>query len=448
MEHPSPFWAATALATFVREQASWRRAQARKFPDDPRNAKSAAALDELASKIEQLPDSDPSLNELVDLQAFDADERFVDSAESRRSVSRVGFDQNYLRPRDVLHDLVAITRRLRRSPAPERNSQVTLMKESHVVEWVRDRYTHPKHAIRERFGEDQARAYCGAVLDLGGDSEELRARAPIEGACALCEELVRRDDEPETLVEREQALVGEILDLAATYDSRVDGLRRAIWHLNGIGGGHKQRREFTMTIDAQQLLEDLLCEHQSAVANLCARLAAAAAAHARPIAIYTRNQPLETVLSGLTFKTPEGVELLGPIFASAGIQERLMSKDEYEQQGREPDLATAVLESDAELVDDLMTVGQRRELAQTLRAVQKALRLVRAGASESELTEPERLLREALTVAGSVKAYRLRLEDARMAVKAMSRTRGGTEDLMLRVRAHSAIATVLENLKV
>src|SRR5207248_5456798 len=85
MEQPPPeFWAAAALAAFVRDQASWRRTQAARFPADPRNARSAAALDELADFITSLDVGDRHLGELITLEAFDDHDRFRPSDELRR----------------------------------------------------------------------------------------------------------------------------------------------------------------------------------------------------------------------------------------------------------------------------------------------------------------------------------------------------------------------------
>ena len=116
MEHPPRFWAAKALAEFVRERASWRRTKAHQFPDDERNRASAHALEDLARYVEQLPDTDRSLIELIELDAFDDRDRFIASQEARRAVARWGYDSgSFMRPRDVIQDLVAITRRARRT---------------------------------------------------------------------------------------------------------------------------------------------------------------------------------------------------------------------------------------------------------------------------------------------------------------------------------------------
>ena len=75
MEQPPPFWAAKALADYVRGQASWRRTKAAQFPDDPRNASSANALERLALFIDDLQPTDRDLVELIELGAFnDRDE--------------------------------------------------------------------------------------------------------------------------------------------------------------------------------------------------------------------------------------------------------------------------------------------------------------------------------------------------------------------------------------
>jgi hypothetical protein len=55
------------LADFVRQRAQWRAAQARQWPEDPRNARSAEALDQLALWVMELPDSDERLRKIADV---------------------------------------------------------------------------------------------------------------------------------------------------------------------------------------------------------------------------------------------------------------------------------------------------------------------------------------------------------------------------------------------
>src|SRR5438445_8335152 len=160
MEH-SPFWAPAALAWFVRHQASCRRTQAQRFPDDARNAQSADALEQLAMHLEALPDTDRSLIELIELDGFDDASHFTGGEEARRAIARWGFGDatSHIRPRDLLHDLVAITRRARRAetPAHERKTPMTLAVHAALPErtaeagrrYVNDIFTFAMHHDRE-----------------------------------------------------------------------------------------------------------------------------------------------------------------------------------------------------------------------------------------------------------------------------------------------------------
>ena len=57
--------ARAALVEFLRGQGEWRTARAQQWPEDPRNARSAEALNELVSWIIELPDSDQRLQQLA-----------------------------------------------------------------------------------------------------------------------------------------------------------------------------------------------------------------------------------------------------------------------------------------------------------------------------------------------------------------------------------------------
>jgi hypothetical protein len=124
MEHP-PYWAAEAVAAFLREQSAWRLAQAHRFPSDPRNDRSARALEELALHVEGLPDGDLALQELVDAGAFDAHRRFVATDDARRAVARFGFDW-ITTPRVLLQELARATWRGRRPSAQKRKDDMTV----------------------------------------------------------------------------------------------------------------------------------------------------------------------------------------------------------------------------------------------------------------------------------------------------------------------------------
>jgi hypothetical protein len=73
----------------IREAAEWRDGKAREYPDDPRNAQSAAALRRFADYVEGVPD-DPRVRWL-EAQIHDPGAPFG-GEEAARTLSRCGFD--------------------------------------------------------------------------------------------------------------------------------------------------------------------------------------------------------------------------------------------------------------------------------------------------------------------------------------------------------------------
>jgi hypothetical protein len=228
MEHP-PFWAASALAEFVRERASWRRTQAQRFPDDARNAESADALEQLAMHVEALPDTDRSLVELIELDAFDDQDRFIASEEARRTIARWGFGDatSHMRPRDLLRDLVAITHRARRR-ANERKTKVTSATATRAIPqlpkvlWFKAKADGgKKHAAEDRVEGNLVRTYCGEVFDFPEVDER---PSPYAGACPLCELALDKVDGPlpqpgkHELREAERDVMYDLLTLAHATD--------------------------------------------------------------------------------------------------------------------------------------------------------------------------------------------------------------------------------------
>lgn len=84
---------ASPLAAFIRDLSAWRRGQAQKFPDDPRNRRSADALEELALEIERPRPGDPVLVELERLDVYDGAGAVHLGSSAWRLVSRYGFDR-------------------------------------------------------------------------------------------------------------------------------------------------------------------------------------------------------------------------------------------------------------------------------------------------------------------------------------------------------------------
>lgn len=85
---------AHALADFLVDQAAWREAKAREFPDDPRNRRAAEGLDELARYIRKLGEDDPRILSLERAGAFDpADGRLMVGDQALRWASSFRFNR-------------------------------------------------------------------------------------------------------------------------------------------------------------------------------------------------------------------------------------------------------------------------------------------------------------------------------------------------------------------
>lgn len=58
-----------AVASYVQTLAAWRRRKAEEYDRDSRNLRSAAALEELAAHVRDLPAADPRIKRLWELSA-------------------------------------------------------------------------------------------------------------------------------------------------------------------------------------------------------------------------------------------------------------------------------------------------------------------------------------------------------------------------------------------
>jgi hypothetical protein len=95
MASPASIAIRAALCEYVSEQARWRAEKAVEYPEDGRNATSAAALTELASYLEGLPDTDArfvTLGDSADV-LFPGGDTFMPGEDAARMVSRFGFDR-------------------------------------------------------------------------------------------------------------------------------------------------------------------------------------------------------------------------------------------------------------------------------------------------------------------------------------------------------------------
>lgn len=183
------------LALFIRDQADWRRAQARRFPDDERNIRSAEGLEELAAYVEQLPDTDRALIQLQELDTFADDDTFIAGANARRLVARYRFESEEETPRDLLRALVAAVvedRKTRRSP------DGTTRKSPAAAKYLQDIFLK----IRERDRE---------VSDLGEQIDTTLSWDENDVRMFTRREVVRLSD----LIVHHENVVGDLLALVA-----------------------------------------------------------------------------------------------------------------------------------------------------------------------------------------------------------------------------------------
>ena len=95
-----------AVVTYLNEKADWRTRKAAEHPEDARNARSAAALRELAGYVETLADDDANLAALAAVQArYDLDV-FAPGEEAAWMISRLGFDAPFAEPERFMAALV------------------------------------------------------------------------------------------------------------------------------------------------------------------------------------------------------------------------------------------------------------------------------------------------------------------------------------------------------
>jgi hypothetical protein len=408
MEHP-PFWAAEALAAFIRDQASWRRTQAERFPEDSRNLRSAAALEELATYVEQLPSTDRSLNELCDLGAFDDDNRLVAGVDARRAISRYRFDETHLQQRDVLNDLVAIMRRARRSPAQKRTEMTVML--SAKREWVRDQPRRPWHAVARRFGEDQVETLCGARLDLGGASDTTieRSSSDTGQGCAICDAVDRGAAIPR---QRDSEVVAEIFLLAEAHSRAVGAAAAAL--------------RSALSSDRWDAT-DLLSTYSLTVADLHAAIALAASSKAQVVG------PLNARDGGILSLHGDDLDrFLRSIFDDAGIGLDFVLESRPTQ-----------VESRIEIQ---FPVALRRGICDDLERARVALRALPATPTDDELHNVEQHLLNARDSAEPVKAAHAPIQEAIRCVRALRRGATAAGRLEFVGTVLSAITAVTTNL--
>jgi len=85
------------LVLSLESAAEWRARKAVEYPEDARNARSAAALEAAASEVADLPADDPRLVRLADFYNTVEEIDVYTSAENLR-ISRHGFDVRHRRP--------------------------------------------------------------------------------------------------------------------------------------------------------------------------------------------------------------------------------------------------------------------------------------------------------------------------------------------------------------
>jgi hypothetical protein len=116
------------------------------------------------------------------------------------------------------------------------------------------------------------------------------------------------------------------------------------------------------------------------------------------------------------------------LFHEAGIDDRLAAEDDTE--------------------DDLISIDERQDIAAALRAARQALRDFDSPPGEAQIEIVEADLRNARSLAEAIPAYCVRLDAAIQCMKDLRHAHVSGDRLTLVGEAHSAIATVLDNLEV
>ena len=98
-----------AIVNYLLAQAEWREQKAVEYPDDNRNAQSAACLRSLAAYILGRTGDDKALRELATLAVRDG--MFMPFTEGAWLISRFGFDFSNEDNAGFLASLTAVTRR-------------------------------------------------------------------------------------------------------------------------------------------------------------------------------------------------------------------------------------------------------------------------------------------------------------------------------------------------
>lgn len=111
------------LSSYVRAQAEWRRAKAEEYPEDERNARSAAALEDFAQYVAELEEAgDPRARYLAQYHQPGGAETPIGGEETGRQISRWGFHRS------------AITRQQQ----DEFVSELCALAAQDAFEWIRD----------------------------------------------------------------------------------------------------------------------------------------------------------------------------------------------------------------------------------------------------------------------------------------------------------------------
>jgi hypothetical protein len=93
------------LTSSLESSAAWRATKATEYPEDERNAQSAAVLARAAREVAGLPDDDPRLLRLASI--FAASDDLVPYVEEKSSlISRHGFDSPEATTNELLNALV------------------------------------------------------------------------------------------------------------------------------------------------------------------------------------------------------------------------------------------------------------------------------------------------------------------------------------------------------
>lgn len=169
---PDPLHLRDLIYVVFAEQADPGRGQRQARP----RVAGLRLVEQLASYVEDRPDDDHGVQELIDAGAFDDHGRFIASPDAKRITARYGYDYDAtVTPRAVLTELAAAARRNLKAAATQSSSW-----------FVRPHKNEPYHIRIRDLSGDRALTIANEELELGGGTAELLELPTGAARCERC----------------------------------------------------------------------------------------------------------------------------------------------------------------------------------------------------------------------------------------------------------------------